>query len=290
MDLDWNLLHQFVLISDLGNLTQVAKSTGVSQPTLSRNLKELEGWIGGALFERLPNQMILTPLGKEILDLAQAMKGNAESLLNRAQSIVHSKRLPIRISATMSVSLFLTTNLAKLAAAATPHDAEISIEPNRSPLNLAYKQADLAIRLRRYPQEGAFHVRKIGKIAFTVYAAREYAAPRAIIGLTRNRPPPQPDWIEDFASKEKLPITSHLGEFFLRHEAIRSGMGASLLPCFLGDRDPLLYRYCIPPRELDEEAFLMSHADMPKFSPVRSVADKIIEIFKTDAAPLSGAI
>ncbi len=290
MDVDWNFLHQFVLIANCGSLTQAARTADISQPTLSRNLKQLEGQIGGLLFERLPNQLLLTPLGEEVLEQARAMKGNAESLLDKAQRTIHTKRLPVRISATMSVSLFLTCHLAKLSAAAMSHNAVITIEPNRSPLNLAFRQADLAIRLRRYPEEGSVHVRKIGTIAFSVYAARSNAPPKTIIGLTRNRPPSQPDWIENFAQREKLPITAHLGEYFLRHEAVRSGMGASLLPCFVGDQDPLLYRYCRPPTELDEEAFLMSHADMPKQSPVRCVADKIIEIFKMHAGLLAGVV
>ena len=290
MDVDWNFLHQFVLIAECGNLTQAARITGISQPTLSRNLKELEGQIGGLLFERLPNQLLLTPLGEEVLEQARAMKGNAESLLDKAQRTIHTKRLPVRISATMSVSLFLTSHLAKLSAVAMSHNAVITIEPNRSLLNLAFRQADLAIRLRRYPDEGSIHVRKIGTIAFSVYAARSHAPPKTIIGLTRNRPPSQPEWIENFAEKEKLPITAYLGEYFLRHEAVRSGMGASLLPCFVGDQDPLLYRYCRPPTELDEEAFLMSQPDTPKLSPVRCVADKIIEIFKMHAGLLAGVV
>jgi DNA-binding transcriptional LysR family regulator len=290
LDVDWNFLHQFVLIADCGNLTQTARIVGISQPTLSRNLKELEGQIGGHLFERLPNRLLLTPLGEEVLEQARAMKGNAENLLDKAQRTIHAKRLPVRISATMSVSLFLTNHLAKLSEAAMSHNAVITIEPNRSPLNLAFRQADLAIRLRGYPEEGSVHVRKVGKIAFSVYAARSNAPPKSIIGLTRNRPPSQPDWIENFAQREKLPITAHLGEYFLRHEAVRSGMGASLLPCFVGDQDPLLYRYCRPPTELDEEAFLMSQPDAPKLSPVRSVADKIIEIFKMHAELLAGIV
>ena len=105
------------------------------------------------------------------------------------------------------------------------------------------------------------------------------AALKGVVGLTRNRPPPQPDWLDRYAETRNLPIVARLGEFFQRYAAVQSGLGVSLLPCFLGDADSSLVRLGEVPRELDEDAFLLFHPDMSDLPAVRAVADGIAELF-----------
>ena len=293
MNMDWDSIRLFVTIADAGSLTQAARLTGLSQPTVSRKLKSLEDSLGGALFERLPSRLILTRLGEETIELGRAMEAAAGDFQRKAQLAAQELRQPIRISATMSVSLFLVEHGEELALAAAQHGGEIHIEPSRAPLNLAFRQADLAIRLRQIPDGGLVRVRKIETISFSMYAAAHRqphdAEPRSVIGLTGNRPPPQPGWVDGYARSKGLPVTMRLGEFFLRHEAARMALGAALLPCFIGDRDASLRRLCEPPAELDEDVFLMAHREMVSLPPVKAVADRIAGIFKQNAALLTGS-
>lgn len=158
----------------------------------------------------------------------------------------------------MSVSQFLCQHLEKLAGLAARHGGELHIEPTREVLNFAFRQTDLAVRLRKYPEHGPARVRRIGNISTAVYGLRgTAAASRCIIGLTNNRPPPQPDWLDRYAEDRGLPVVARLGEFFQRYAAVRDGLGISLLPCFLGDADARLERLGEVPRELDEDAFLL---------------------------------
>lgn len=287
MAIDWEGLRLFAIIADAGSLTQAARRTGISQPTLSRKLKELEDSLGGALFERLPNQLVLTPLGGQLIDMARAMATTADGMERKAQGLVRSGHQPVRVSATMSVSAFLVENIIELSAIAAIHHCELQIESSRGQANLAYREADIAIRLRHYPPEGHMRVRRLGTLAFAMYCCK--ARPmEAIVGLVQDRPPPQPGWVDDYAARLGLPVVARAGEYFLRQSAAASGLGATLLPCFVGDGDPLLQRCSQPVSELEEEAFMLMRDQPGAPTGIKAVADKIFEVFRQNSSRLAG--
>ena len=191
----------------------------------------------------------------------------------------------------MSVALFLTQHLPQLAQQASGHGGELHIEPTREILNFAFRQADLAVRLRRIPEHGPAKVRKIGRISCAVYGRRDRAAvANGVIGFTHNRPPPHPGWLDRYAEARNLTVVARLGEFFQRYSAVSCGMGISLLPCFLGDSDLSLERLDGVPHELDEDAYLLSHPDMSDLTAVRAVADGIVALFDRHGPLLAGEL
>lgn len=287
MPVDWEGIRLFAAIADAGSLTQAAARTGISQPTLSRKLKDLEDSLGGALFERLPNQLVLTIMGGQLIDTARSMTAAADSLQQKALSLARSGHSPIRISATSSISTLLVQNILELAETAMKNGSEIQIESSRMPSNLAFREADIAIRLRRYPPEGHLRVRRLGSIAFCMYGSVD-ASIDAVVGLIQDRPPPKPGWVDDYAARKGLPIAARLGEYFLRQEAAAQGLGATLLPCFIADKDPRLKRLGDPAPELEEEAFILVRDGPGEQAGLRAVADCICDIFRRKSAELAG--
>jgi hypothetical protein len=57
-------IRYFVMLCDERNFSRAARRCGVSQPSLSIGIKNLEHELGGKLFER--SGMSLTPLGKSV--------------------------------------------------------------------------------------------------------------------------------------------------------------------------------------------------------------------------------
>lgn len=278
--MDWDDIRVFVEVAEARSLTLAARHTGFSQPTISRRLKAIEDAVGGPLFERFPNRIELTELGKDLMGPALAMKSGAENLRRRAELSASGRPLAVRVSTTMSVAHFLGQHLEQLSQRAAKHGGELHIEPTRELLNFAFRQADLAVRLRRIPEHGPAKVRRIGRMSTAVYGRHDMPSGRlGVIGLTHNRPPPQPDWLDSYAVAHGLPIVARLGEFFQRYAAVRNGLGISLLPCFLGDGDTLIERIGDVPRELDEDAYLLFHPDMADLPAVRAVAEGIAELF-----------
>ena len=62
-DPDWTLLRAFLEVAVSGSMSQAARSLGSSQPTLSRQIAQLEAQLGQALFERTTRGVRLTEAG-----------------------------------------------------------------------------------------------------------------------------------------------------------------------------------------------------------------------------------
>lgn len=77
--MELRLLRYFWTVADIGNISKAAEQLHITQPTLSRQIKELESELESPLFTREKNHLELTEAGlflksraAEILDLTQA--------------------------------------------------------------------------------------------------------------------------------------------------------------------------------------------------------------------------
>ncbi len=70
-------LEYIVKVAETGNFIAAAKECNVSQPSMSIQIKKLEGYLGVQIFEREKKKFIITGAGKEILAKAREIL-NAE--------------------------------------------------------------------------------------------------------------------------------------------------------------------------------------------------------------------
>ena len=61
--METRILHYFLTIARLGSISGAARELHVAQPTLSRQLQQLEDELGTSLFYRERRQMVLTKAG-----------------------------------------------------------------------------------------------------------------------------------------------------------------------------------------------------------------------------------
>lgn len=73
-------LQYLVAISETGTMSEAAKRTFVSQPSLSIQVKDMEQQLGAPLVERSRKGAILTPLGVEIVSRARIILRQVEDL------------------------------------------------------------------------------------------------------------------------------------------------------------------------------------------------------------------
>lgn len=73
-------LQYFDALSRHGHFGHASDACNVSQPALSVQIRALEDLLGGALVERRPRSVILTPFGRQILPLVRAVLGAAQTL------------------------------------------------------------------------------------------------------------------------------------------------------------------------------------------------------------------
>ena len=77
------LLRSFVSISESGSISAAARNMGLTQPTLSRQLAQIEAECGTALLRRDTHRMHLTDMGAKVLADARAMLNMAEECERR---------------------------------------------------------------------------------------------------------------------------------------------------------------------------------------------------------------
>ncbi|KUJ86103.1 LysR family transcriptional regulator [Ruegeria marisrubri] len=73
-------LQYFKAVAEQRNFGRAAQVCHVSQPALSVQIRALEEMLGGPLFERRARDILLTPLGRDVLGLAQQVLQTAERL------------------------------------------------------------------------------------------------------------------------------------------------------------------------------------------------------------------
>ncbi|MES0861206.1 LysR substrate-binding domain-containing protein [Ruegeria sp. SCPT10] len=73
-------LQYFQAVAEQRNFGRAAQVCNVSQPALSVQIKALEEIMGGVLFERQARDILLTPLGRDVLERARLILGAADRL------------------------------------------------------------------------------------------------------------------------------------------------------------------------------------------------------------------
>jgi DNA-binding transcriptional LysR family regulator len=77
MDVDTRLLRYFAAVVSEGNLTRAAEWLFVSQPALTKQIKQLESQLGVRLFTRSRAGMSLTAAGRPLAGATPAVRPRA---------------------------------------------------------------------------------------------------------------------------------------------------------------------------------------------------------------------
>jgi LysR family hydrogen peroxide-inducible transcriptional activator len=78
-------LQYLVALADHQHFGRAAAASFVSQPTLSTQVRKLEEELGVALVERAPRRVMLTPVGREIVERARRILGDVAELKETAR-------------------------------------------------------------------------------------------------------------------------------------------------------------------------------------------------------------
>ncbi|MEU8549185.1 LysR family transcriptional regulator [Streptomyces roseoverticillatus] len=85
MDVDTRLLRSFVAVAEEGTLTRAAERLFVSQPALTRQIKQLEDRVGVRLFTRSQTGMVLTAPGRVLAARVPALLAEWDRVLGETK-------------------------------------------------------------------------------------------------------------------------------------------------------------------------------------------------------------
>ncbi|MFI1071773.1 LysR family transcriptional regulator [Streptomyces puniciscabiei] len=86
MDVDTRLLRSFLAVAEDGSLTRAAERVFVSQPALTKQIRQLENQLGVRLFERSRAGMALTEAGRELARRVPVVLASWDDALRAAKA------------------------------------------------------------------------------------------------------------------------------------------------------------------------------------------------------------
>ena len=90
-------LKYIVAVAETGNITRAAERLYVSQPSLSKQIRDIEEEIGVQIFDRYPDGVVATPVGQMIVDYAiNALYGRTH-ILKMAKEVFLGNIPPLRL-------------------------------------------------------------------------------------------------------------------------------------------------------------------------------------------------
>jgi LysR family glycine cleavage system transcriptional activator len=139
-------LFVFEAVARQGSFTAAASLFNVSQPSISRNIAQLEGDLGFRLFDRGPRKNELTPAGRKLLLAVEEGFGRiAETIVELKESAQNCKEVVTLSMATDFATLWFMPKLAAF------HDrfpsVDLRFELVAKTLNVSIGESDLAMRL-----------------------------------------------------------------------------------------------------------------------------------------------
>ncbi|MEV0034137.1 LysR family transcriptional regulator [Nocardia sp. NPDC050793] len=97
MDVDTRLLRYFAAVAEEGNLTRAAERLYVSQPALTKQIKQLETLLGARLFTRSRAGMALTEAGRALARRVPALLGDWNRALSETNAAAARQTRVLRV-------------------------------------------------------------------------------------------------------------------------------------------------------------------------------------------------
>jgi len=168
---------------------------------------------------------------------------------------------------------------------------ELHIAVSNTDASLFQREADVAIRLTNAPPETLIG-KRIVTVASTIYGSRDYLKKHrqltdelSWIGVECCEF--HKNWTKQCCGEQNHAVISD--DTLLTLAAIREGLGVSILPCFMGDTDPLLERYRAPDPAFNLGLWVLLHPDLKRTARVLAFRDHMVQAIDEKKTLFEGA-
>jgi len=248
--LDWNDVRTFLAVAESGSLNAAARLLGMTQPTISRRMEELEYRLGASLFLRSPRGIVLTEAGESVRDLAASMARFGHSIVKSVGGKDDAFTGRVRLAAPDGLASYVLMPALADFQMANP-GITVSVDCGLWPDSPLEGEVDLTLSLSESTPGDCLSM-PIATLHYALFASKEYlklyGAPRSLAEAADHR------WVRH-ASQGVQPNTWHpkafaVGELAGQHlvsnssaatfQAVRHGAGIASLPTYALTIDPEL--------------------------------------------------
>ncbi|MDB5563235.1 MAG: LysR family transcriptional regulator [Hyphomicrobiales bacterium] len=252
--LDWDKLRIFHTAAESGSFTHAAEKLGMSQSAVSRQISALEEDLRLKLFIRHARGLVLTEVGEQLFRTAHRMNWELQQVETQMSESQDEPTGPLLVTTTVGFgSTWLASRINEFLLLYPAIQIEIKL--NDAEMDLAMREADVAIRLHR-PNQSEMIQRKLFSVHNHFYASKDYLAkhgyPHSVEDLDSHRivsfGEPVPSYLGDINFLERLgrPDNSprraslKVNAIYGMMQASRAGIGIAMLPDYVAENEPLL--------------------------------------------------
>ena len=262
-------IHLFIRVVETGSFSKASVSMGITQPTATKHVAQLEKHLGARLFHRSTRGVTPTEVGHAYYDKCKAIARELEDADNLAALMQSRVAGTLRISTSVAFGRRVLTPLVLEFMREHPGLAiDLSFEDRY--VNLVEQGIDMALRMGRLA-DSQLGARYLGLNPWVLVASSAYlgarGTPKKPADLARHAAliysTAQSDDRWHFSGPDgktysvavKGPLRSNNLSALLA--AARNGLGLAALPCYVayesvqsGDIQPLLPGWSLPPQEM----------------------------------------
>ena len=256
--MDWDKLRIFHAVASAGSFTHAGQTLGLSQSAVSRQISALEEEISTPLFQRHARGLTMTDEGELLFSAVTDVLGRLAAAEEALKNVHDAARGALKITASHGIGAYwLLPRLGQFLAQYP--EVEVHLVMDDKELDLAQREADLAIRMRA-PVQADLIQRKLFTVHYHMYAAKSYLkdhpapksleeiADHSIIVYGETAVPEIRDinWLLESFKKNAKPGSNgkiiRINNITGILQATEAGLGIGVVPDFVAAEHPKLER------------------------------------------------
>ena len=282
----WHFLRVFLVVAETGSLSAAGKVLGSNQPTLGRQISQLEEELEVKLFHRHAKGFTLTDEGKLILKEAQVMQRAADKIKITLQG--KEQKISGEVCLSLPEGMLNELLLPQLPHLLDRHpNLSLQLNVSSTAANLHRGESDIAIRLFR-PKQESLIIKKLGDLPLGFFASVSYVASMELESQ-KGKSPQIITYGEQLSNQRENQILIHefphsvcrlrSDSYRLRTEATRMGMGISVMPIDFASRHSDLVQIFQSIPLTSYEVYLVYHQHLRDTPKIRVLIDLLAEFF-----------
>lgn len=170
--MDWDKIRLFYEVAEAGSFTRAGENLGLNQSSVSRHISALEHELKVPLFHRHARGLILTEHGDILFRTARDMLMRIEATRSRLDETNELPTGNLKVTATVGIGAIWLAKRVSEFLSLYP-EVRIQLIVTNEELDLAMREADVAIRLRR-PSQPDLIQRRLFTVHYYAYASHSY--------------------------------------------------------------------------------------------------------------------